>query len=463
MTQFKPYIKPGIKGHMAGIGGVSMAPLAEVLHNMGLEITGSDLHESEAVDRLRDLGIKVMIGQRVENITPDIDFLVRTAAVRDENAEIIAARANGIPVFERTEAWGAIMMDYKNALCISGTHGKTTTTSMSTHILIAAHRDPTVMIGGTLPLLETGHRVGSGDTIILESCEYYDSFLSFFPTVAVVLNIEADHLDYFDDLDDIKDSFRQFAALVPQDGYIVANAEDENTMAALAPLGRALLTFGLESGADVYAANIEIAGGGSEFDVIYKGEVFARIKLRVPGMHNIKNALAATASAICLGVGADAVVEGLGSFTGALRRFEFKGRINGADIYDDYAHHPGEIKVLLDAVKLLDYKRAIIVFQPHTYTRTKALFGDFQAELTRADVLYLTDIYAAREQNSVGVSSLELADAIPGSRFVSDFKDLENELRTIALPGDIILTVGAGDIYKVGEALALSDNIIKNS
>ena len=257
MTGFDQYIAPGKKGHLIGIGGVSMSPLAEVLTGMGLEIDGSDMNESEKTAHLRSLGIRIKIGHAAENLERDADFVVRTAAVHDDNPEIAAARERGIPVFERTEAWGAIMRDYENALCIAGTHGKTTTTSMSTHILMAAHRDPTVMIGGTLPLLHAGHRVGKGNTIVMESCEYYNSFHAFFPTVAVILNIEADHLDFFRDLEDVKSSFRKFASLVPERGCIVANYDDQNTMDALRPLNRSLLTFGLSERADVSAANIE--------------------------------------------------------------------------------------------------------------------------------------------------------------------------------------------------------------
>lgn len=453
MTGFEQYIVPGKRGHLIGIGGVSMSPLAEVLSGMGLCIGGSDMSESEKTAHLRTLGVTVHIGHAAENITPGTDFVVRTAAVHDENPEIVAAHAQGIPVFERTQAWGAIMRDYKNALCISGTHGKTTTTSMSTHILMAAHRDPTVMIGGTLPLLRAGHRVGKGDTIVLESCEYYNSFHAFSPTIAVVLNIEADHLDFFKDLEGVKASFRQFAALVPENGHIVANLDDQNTMDALAPLGRPLMTFGLTDRAEVYAANIERRGAQTDFDIMHKGELFTHVCLRVPGLHNVKNALAATAAAICLGISPAAVSYGLAGFTGAGRRFEFKGRYGGADVYDDYAHHPGELAALLDAVEPLGYKRIIVVFQPHTYSRTRALFNDFVTQLRRPDLTFLAEIYAAREQNSFGVSSAELAAEIPGAQYFKTFDEIEAALRKTAAPGDIILTVGAGDVYKLGERL----------
>ena len=454
MPLFDEYLVPGRKGYMIGIGGVSMAPLAEVLSDMGLCITGSDMQNSEKVQELRGRGISVNIGHRAENIRPEYEFVVRTAAVHNDNPEIIAAHAMGIPVFERTQAWGAIMKDYRNALCISGTHGKTTTTSMCTHILMAAGKDPTVMIGGTLPLLQAGHRIGKGDTIVLESCEYYDSFLAFYPTIAVILDVDADHLDYFKDLEDIKASFRKFASLVPEKtGIVVANADDKNTMAALAGLDRKIITFGLTDSADVYARNIVSKGARTDFDVWYQGQKFTSLSLNVPGIHNVKNALAATAATICLGVSPTAVTYGLSAFYGANRRFEFKGKFNGADVYDDYAHHPGELKALLDAVEPLGYKRVIVAFQPHTYSRTHALFKDFVEQLKRPDLTYLAEIYAARETNTLGISSADLAKEIPNSMFFPTFQELEKSLRLMAAPGDIILTVGAGDVFRIGEDL----------
>ena len=453
MNDFSKYMAAGTRGYLIGIGGVSMSPLAEVLSGMGIHISGTDISEGDNVLNLREKGIQVNIGHRAENITDDISFVVRTAAVHDDNPEIAEARRRGIPVFERTEAWGAIMLDYKNALCISGTHGKTTTTSMSTHILMAAQADPTVMIGGTLPLLHAGHRVGSGDTIIMESCEYCNSFLNFYPTVAVILDIEADHLDFFKDLDDIKNSFREFASHVPETGTIIANMDDENTMDALAPLGRELMTFGLTDKADVWAKNIVQLGTQSDFDIMYHGRKFTHVTIHVPGLHNVKNALAATAAAITLGCGPLAVRYGLAAFNGAGRRFEYKGKFNGADIYDDYAHHPGELKVLLDAVEPLGYKRTIVVFQPHTYSRTKALFDDFVEQLRRPDMTILAEIYAAREKNTIGISSRDISREIPNSMEFDDFDEIVKTLRWTAAPGDIILTVGAGDIYKVGERL----------
>ena len=291
----RDYLRAGKRAHLVGIGGVSMASLAEVLHGAGVTVTGSDQRESATVLHLRSLGIPVVIGHLPGSVA-GADCVVRTAAVHDSNPEISAALDGGIPVFERAQAWGAIMQDYQNALCISGTHGKTTTTSMCTHIFMAAQKDPTVMIGGTLPLLEAGHRVGRGDTIILESCEYCNSFLSFYPTVAVILNVEADHLDFFQDLDDVERSFRAFADKVPENGLIIANCEDENTMFTLRGEERDVMTFGVDKG-DVHAEHLSMDQGFGSFDVMYQGKKYAHLDLSVPGVHNVKNALAAAAAA----------------------------------------------------------------------------------------------------------------------------------------------------------------------
>ena len=452
-TKIQHYIAPGRRVHLAGIGGVSMSPLAEVLHGMGLAVQGSDQTDSPAVEHLRRLGVSIHVGHEAGDIE-GAEFVVRTAAIHDDNPEIAAARARGIPVFERAEAWGAIMQQYENAVCIAGTHGKTTTTSMTTHIFMAAKADPTVMIGGTLPMLHSGYRVGKGDTIILESCEYCNSFLHFFPTVAVILNVEADHLDFFSGLEDIKRSFRRFAELVPPEGRVVVNADDPNAMEALA--GLPLFTFGCHGGADCQAKNLIWHHGRPEFDVVADGEVYAHLCLRVAGMHNVYNALAAAAAAYVLKIPSKAVQQGLEGFFGAGRRFELKGQYNGAKVYDDYAHHPSELHALLEMAKSLDYGRVICVFQPHTYTRTKALFDDFVRELKLADLVVLTDIYAAREKNTIGISSRDLAEQIPGSLYCPSLAGAAAKLREIAQGGDLILTVGAGDVFTVGEMLGKS-------
>ena len=442
------YLLPGKHIHLIGIGGVSMRPLGLVLRGMGMEVTGSDMNSSVSTDELISKGIRVYIGHNAANIE-GADCIIRTAAVHNDNPEIAAARANGIPVFERAQAWGVIMREYKNAICISGTHGKTTTTAMVTHIFMEAQRDPTVMIGGYLPLLNAGHRVGDGDTVIMESCEYCDSFLNFYPTVAVINNIEADHLDYFKDLDAVKYSFRRFAALVPRTGFVLANGDDANTVDALKNLN--YITFGVGRKHNIYATHI------SEdcrcFDIVAYGKPYCHVEMQVNGLHNVYNALAAAASAYVMGIEGEAVSRGLAGFNGAGRRMEYKGTFHGADIYDDYAHHPGELHALIDAAKLRGYKRIVLAFQPHTYTRTKALFADFVEELKRVDVAVLAEIYAAREQNLTGISSSHLAQEVPHAEFFETLPEVTAYLRGIAQEGDLILTVGAGDIYKAGEAL----------
>ena len=451
-TKIQPFIAPGRRVHLAGIGGVSMNPLAEVLHQMGLAVQGSDQSESPAVERLRHMGVHVSIGHDAGNIR-GAEFLIRTAAIHDDNPEIAAAHAAGLPVFERAQAWGAIMQRYENAICIAGTHGKTTTTAMTTHIFMAAQADPTVMIGGTLSMLHSGYRVGRGDTIILESCEYCNSFLHFFPTVAVVLNVEEDHLDFFTGgLPEIKQSFRKFAELVPPDGRIVANADAPGAMDALR--GLPLFTFGRSESADCRAENLTWEHGRPEFDVVVDGKLYTHLALHVAGEHNLSNALAAASAAYVLGIPGRAVKLGLEGFFGAGRRFECKGQCRGAKIYDDYAHHPAEIHALLEMTRSLGYDRVICAFQPHTYSRTKALFADFVRELKKADLAVLTDIFAAREKNTAGVSSRDLAAEIPGALYCPSLREAEQCLMDLARPGDLILTVGAGDIYTVGEALA---------
>lgn len=448
IEKMQSYLVPGRHVHLVGIGGVSMRPLGLVLKGMGLYITGSDMNASVSTEELESNGIKVYIGHSASNIQ-GADCIIRTAAAHNDNPEIAAARRMGIPVFERAEAWGLIMRAYQNAICVSGTHGKTTTTSMITHIFMEAGWDPTVMIGGYLPMLHSGHRVGQGNTIIMESCEYCNSFLNFFPTMAIVLNIEADHLDFFKDLADIQASFRKFTQLVPQGGSIIANGDDENTVTALAGLD--YITFGFGEANRVHAINI--SADWTHFDVVCDGQPYCSIALSVFGRHNALNALAAAAAAWKLGVPGDVVARGLASFTGAGRRLEFKGRFNGADLYDDYAHHPGELHATIAAVKAMGYKRIVLAFQPHTYSRTYALFDDFVRELRTVDQVVLAEIYAARERNKIGISSSDLAAQIPGAVYFETLPEVTEYLRQTAQPGDILLTVGAGDIFTAGEAL----------
>ncbi len=445
-TSMAEYLRPGNHVHLVGIGGVSMRPLGLVLQGMGLRVTGSDMNSSVSTDELIAKGIHVAIGHRAENIE-GAACVIRTAAAHNDNPEIAAARAAGIPVFERAQAWGEIMRAYRNAVCVSGTHGKTTTTSMLTHILMAAEKDPTVMIGGYLPLLHAGHRVGHGDTILLESCEYCDSFLNFFPTLAVVLNVEADHLDYFKDLAAVQTSFHKFAEL--STGGVIANGDDAHTVEAMEGLD--VITFGLNPGNRVTAQNM--CPDWRHFDVVCDGEVYCHLDMGVLGKHNALNALAAAAAAWKLGIDGKAVAEGLATFHGAGRRMEYKGEYNGAQVYDDYAHHPDELRATIESVRTLGNHRVVMAFQPHTYTRTHALFDDFVRELKKADVVVLAEIYAARERNLLGISSLDLQKQIPGSVYCQTLPEVTEYLASIAQPGDMILTVGAGDIYRAGEAL----------
>ena len=444
----RSYLQPGKRIHLVGIGGVSMRPLALVLRDRGMEITGSDMNASVSTEELKSHGITVYIGHSAKNIR-GASCVIRTAAAHNDNPEIAAARASGIPVFERAEAWGVLMREYKNAICVAGTHGKTTTTSMITHVFMEAGKDPTVMIGGYLPLLHAGHRVGNGDTIIAESCEYCNSFHNFSPTVAVINNIEADHLDFFKDLDEIKASFRHFAQLVPETGLIIANGDDQNTADALR--GLSYRTFGLGTRNDVHPENV--SADWKHCTVICDGLPYCELSLAVYGEYNLVNALGACTVAKAMGIDGACVTRALAEFHGAGRRLEFKGQCNGADVYDDYAHHPHEVSALLKAVRSMGYDRLILAFQPHTYSRTRALFDQFVEVLREPDVLVLSEIYAARERNTINIHSSDLAAMIPGAVCFDTLPEVSEYLCSIAKPGDVILTVGAGDIYTVGEAI----------
>ena len=442
-----PYLKPGIHVHLVGIGGVSMRPLGLVLKGMGVHVTGSDMNASASTRELEEAGIPVAIGHRAENVE-GVQCIIRTAAAHNDNPEIAAARAAGIPVFERAQAWGQIMKSYENAICISGTHGKTTTTSMMTHILMEAETDPTVMIGGYLPLLHAGHRVGNGNTIVLESCEYCDSFLNFFPTIAVVLNVEADHLDYFKDLADVQDSFHKFAELASRG--VISNGDDAHAVEAME--GVKHITFGLNEGNRITAKNI--SADWRHFDVVCDGEIYCHLDMGVLGKHNALNALAAAGAAWMMGIDGEAVSRGIASFHGAGRRMEFKGTYNGAEVYDDYAHHPDEVRATIASIRAsMPGRRLVLAFQPHTYTRTHALFSDFVRELSKSDVVLLAEIYAARERNTIGISSADLARQIPDAIYCETLPRVTEVLSKVIRPGDMVITMGAGDIFRAGEAL----------
>ena len=445
-SELKQYLVPGKTVHLIGIGGVSMRSLGPVLMRMGVRVTGSDRDASSSTKELEEQGVKIIIGHYEDNVV-GADCVIRTSAVHDDNPEIVSAHRLGIPVFERAQAWGVIMQGYKDAICISGNHGKTTVTAMVTHIMMEAQRDPTVMIGAYLPLIQSCHRVGQGDTIILESCEYCDSFLSFYPSLSVILNIEEDHLDYFKDLKDIQKSFRKFAELASD--RVLVNGDDPHCLQAVD--GLSYLTFGFGEQNIIRGTNI--SSDWQHLDVVCDGAFYCHLDLRVMGWHNAFDAIASAGVAWMLGVPGQVVTDALRDFNGANRRMQFKGTYNGADLFDDFAHHPDEIRALMDVVKTLPYKRFVFVFQPYTYTRTVSFFDDFVKELKRADHLVLAEICAARETDTLGISSRHLQEKIEGSVYRETLPEVTEYLCSIAREGDIIISSGCGDIYKAIEAM----------
>ena len=437
-----------------------MSGLAEILLEEGFTVTGSDSHETELTDRLTDRGARVYYGQRAANIEkePGIDVVVYTAAIHEDNPEFIAAREKGLPMLSRAEFLGEMMRNYKQSIAISGTHGKTTTTSMVAEMLLAGDMDPTVSVGGILKDIGGNIRVGSPDLFVTEACEYTNSFLSFYPTLEVVLNIEADHLDFFKDLEDIRHSFRLFAQKLPQDGLLVINSGIENLQQITDGLKCRIVTFGSSPDSHYTAQNItydEFAR--PSYDLIVQGKLVNRVSLGVTGEHNVYNSLAAIAVVMELGVGFEAIMAGLKNFSGTDRRFEKKGEIGGVTIIDDYAHHPQEIKATLAAAKNYPHRKLWCVFQPHTYTRTKAFLDQFAETLAAADEVILADIYAARETDTLGVSSADIARKIQelGTpvHFIPSFDEIETFILENCMNGDLLITMGAGDIVKVGEKL----------
>lgn len=452
-VSLKSYIQNHATIHLIGIGGVSMNSLAELLLSLGASVTGSDRQATAVTERLERLGARIHYAHTAENVE-GAALVIRTAAIHDENPEIVRARALGVPVMERAAAWGCLMTDYDNVICLSGTHGKTTTTSMMTMITMQAALDPTVMVGSQLPAIGGTLRIGGKGCFIAESCEYCNSFLSFCPTVAVVLNVEADHLDFFRDIDEIIHSFREFCLLTPESGAVVVNADDVNAMRAVQDVPRRIISFGTGENAHVRPENIQIRNGYYSFDVYVGGKRYTSARLSVPGYHNMLNALACCAVCHFLGVAPEPVRLGLEAFTGSSRRFQLTGKLPcGAVVVDDYAHHPSEMRATLSAARQMDFSRIICAFQPHTYTRTRALFDEFVEALGMCDQVVLAPIYAAREKNTVGISSADLAAKIEGAVCLQTFAEIAAYLRTIARDGDLILTMGAGDIDRVGQML----------
>ncbi len=438
--------------HFVGIGGVSMSALAKTLASRGVLVQGSDMNAGVYAERLRSLGIKVFKGHKEENID-GADVIIRTSAVHDDNPEIIRARNLGLPILERAEAWGILMEEFPEVVCVSGTHGKTSTTAMITCVALAADRDPEVMIGADMREIGGVVRIADGDLFIGESCEYCNSFHNFYPTVAVVLNIEEDHLDFFKDLDDIKNSFAKFMCNTKDGGVIIANGDDKNVLDALSRAGKSAMTFGFSDGCNVRAENVVYNDGFPTFDILYNGEAFCTVRLSVIGEHNIKNALAATCAGIRLGIDPALISRALSEFTGVGRRMEYKGEFRGAKVYDDYAHHPSEIETTLRAVKRANSGEIVCVFQPHTYTRTEALKDDFAKALSLADRVILADIFAAREKNVNGIDSSLISDKIPNAKYIKSFDEIVSYLKNSVSENDFVLTMGAGDIYRVGERL----------
>ncbi len=447
-----------VKIHFMGIGGISMSGLAEILHAKGFTVVGSDAHESAITDHLESLGIQIAYGQRAENITSDIDVVVYTAAIHPDNPEFAAAKAAGIPMMDRAELLGQIMTNYANAIAVSGTHGKTTTTSMLSHILLAADTDPTISVGGILKAIHGNIRVGHSDNFITEACEYTNSFLKFNPSLEIILNIEEDHLDFFKDINDIRHSFRKFAEKLDEKGILIINGEINNVSEITEGLPCHIITYGLKPECNYTADNItfdDLAKGS--FDLIAYGEKINHIQLNVAGIHNVSNALAAIAAARELHIPMDIIKKGLMAFEGTDRRFEFKGRFNGVTVIDDYAHHPTEIAATLTAAQKYPHRQIWCVFQPHTYTRTKAFFHEFADALSLADKIVLADIYAARETDPGDIHSKDIQKLLlekgKEAYYFPSFEEIEKFLREKCINGDLLITMGAGDVVLVGEAL----------
>lgn len=457
MTERNLLDSPQIKYiHFIGIGGISMSGLAEILLNQGYKISGSDIKNSNITERLSKLGAEILLGHSVENIKHP-DLVVYTAAVKQDNPELARARELGIVTIERSEMLGQIMKKYKYNINVTGTHGKTTTTSMVTMIMTEAELNPTVHIGGELTAIGGNTKIGGNEYFIAEACEYVESFLKFYPYLAIILNIEADHLDYFKDIEHIKESFLKYTSLIPKEGYVVACIDDANTASILDKIHCNKITYGIKAeNAQWSAGNISFDEKGcASFTLIKNNETVAEIKLNVTGIHNVNNAIAASAACYTLGCSTDSIRKGLFNFTGTHRRFETKGVKKGIKVVDDYAHHPSEITATLKAAKNVDHNKIWCVFQPHTYTRTKALLSDFAGAFHDADTVIVTDIYAAREVDKGEIHSSTLAEKIKenssNALYIPDFKQIAEYLKNNASPGDLILTMGAGDIYKAGE------------
>lgn len=450
MTQTKEHI------YFIGIGGISMSGLAEILASRGHQVSGTDVKETAVTKHLQSLGIHINFEHRAENITDDITLVVYTAAIHDDNPELRAAHEKGIRIMDRAHLLGQIMDEYHDSVAVSGTHGKTTTTSMVSEILLAAEKDPTITVGGILPTIGSNLRIGNSPYFVAEACEYFDSFLQFNPFIAIILNVESDHLDYFKTLENIRRSFHAFAQRVPDKGLLVISEKIDHVEELTDGLTCHVETFGLSEKANWRAENIvHEADGRNSFDVYHNSAFFTTIHLHIPGEHNITNALAAIAASAFLGAVPEDCVKGLHHYTGTERRFQLKGKKDGITVIDDYAHHPTEIKAALAAAQNVQHNTTWCVFQPHTFSRTRFLFDEFGEAFGDADEIIIADIFAARETDDGTVSAAQLADRIAqtgkSARYVGDFAAIEAYLREHCKSGDLLMTVGAGDVYKIGE------------
>ena len=445
--------------YFVGIGGISMSGLAELLSREGFTVSGSDRNSSDLTRALETKGITVKYGESASHITSDIDCAVLTSAVREDNLEFQAIREKGIPFLSRAQLLGQLMKNYEISVAISGTHGKTTTTSMAGEILLHAGTDPSLSIGGILKTIGGNIRIGGRQYFVTEACEYTNSFLSLYPTIGLILNIEEDHLDFFKDLADIRSSFRKFAEQIPPEGCLIINADIPDYREISEGLSCRIVTYSLgETAADYYPAQISYDSFGHPSFILHSPEAEPQsFSLKIPGLHNVSNAIASIALADCLSVDRKETSEALAAFSGTARRFEHKGSVGGITIIDDYAHHPTEITATLSAAKKYPHKTLWCVFQPHTYSRTKMLLKDFARALSLADKVILADIYAARETDTLGISSETLRDEIRAlghdCYYFPTFDEIENFLLENCINGDLLITMGAGDVLKIGENL----------
>lgn len=430
--------------HFVGIGGSGMCPLAEILHNEGYEITGSDMNESDTLERIRSYGIHITMGHFAENVN-GADLVVYTAAVKLDNPELVSARTQGIPAVERCIMLGAVCANYERSVAVSGTHGKTTTTSMLTQILTMCNFDPTAIIGGKLPFLGGNSRIGKSDIITCEACEYVDTFLHLYPAISIILNVDADHLDYFGTLDRVKQSFAQFASQTSR--VLIVNGDDFNTMEAVKNVNKPKVTFGFEKQNDYYAVIIGENKVCDTFEIHHGNQTLATVTLKVPGKHNVLNALAAATASFILGASPEGVAKALGEFTGAHRRFEILGSFNGITVADDFAHHPTELQATLEAAMGMGFKQVWAVFQPHTYSRTAMLLDDFARVLSIPNHTVLSEILAVREKNTYNIYAKDLADKIDGCVWFETFEEIADYVTKNAKSGDLIITIGGGNVY----------------